>query len=372
MIAQSRVHSVDILRGIVIVLMALGHSRHFFLIYDFAPTNLSFTNPPLFFTRWITNFCAPVFVFLAGVSIHLVLARNGDLKAISKLLIKRGLWLIFLELTVLTFFWNTHFSVIQLQVIWIIGVAFLFMSFLIYLPKTVNLVLAITIILFHNLLDLIDPENLSETWGIIMTFLHIPGDLILSESIRINVLYSILPYLGIILLGYGMGGVFTLDRRTSRRIFIRLGTIMVFFFFVLRGFNIYGDPDFWTVQERGIAYSVMSFLNVTKYPPSLLFVLSTLGPALIILPLLEDKMNTWMKGFSGIGQVAMFFYLMHIPFIRVCAKIYHLFFTNNPRFIMFYILWLGMLLVLFKISMLFRSYKVQKKHDPKYWWLKYI
>lgn len=372
MIAQGRVYSVDILRGIVIVLMALGHSRHFFLLYDFAPTNLTHSFPAFFFTRWITNICAPVFVFLAGVSIYLAISRKGNPGAISLLLIKRGLWLIFLEIGVLTFFWHTHFDVIQLQVIWIIGVSFLFMSFLIYLPWGLNLGVSIMVIAFHNIMDIIDLEYISDCYRIMLTFLHIPGSIDIQNVIKIDVLYSFLPYIGIMLLGYSMGRIFDLETQLRKRILLVSGSVMLVLFFILRGFNFYGDPDLWSVQENGTPYSIMSFLNVTKYPPSLQFVLSTLGPAFIILPLLENKMNTGLAHLGKLGQVAMFFYLIHIPFIRTIAKAYYLFFDTNPSFLGFYIIWIVMIATLYFFSMKFRSFKASKVSISGYWWLKYF
>lgn len=368
----NRINSVDVMRGIVIILMTLGHSRHFFLHYDFAPTNVDFTTPGLFFTRWITNICAPVFVFLAGTSIYLVNVRSNSRKYISTVLIKRGLWLIFLEITLLTFFWHTHFDTIQLQVIWVIGLSFLFMSALVYVPRKILLFTSLGILLLHNLLDLINIENVSGFWRVFLTFLHVPGDISFGNRLTINVLYSFFPYIGLMMFGYAMGPVFYLEQRKRDRILILLGSLMVAGFILLRFLNVYGDPVPWMKSERGPLYSVMSFLNVNKYPPSLLYILSTLGPAFILLTLMEEIRNRWIEGFRKIGQVAMFFYVFHIPFIRVCAKIYSTLFHENPPLIVFYLIWIGMMIVLYQISILYRDYKLKRKNKAGFWWLKYM
>ncbi len=369
---QDRVYSVDFLRGLVIVLMVLGHSRHFFLHHDFAPTNLSLTFPSLFFTRWITNICSPVFVFLAGISIYLVQKKRGSLKELAATLIKRGLFLIILEATLLTFFWHTHFDVIQLQVIWIIGVSFLCMAALIYVPLLINLGISLIVVIFHHLLETVILPPDSSVGRILLMFLHRPGDIVLSEGFRINVLYSLFPYLGIMLLGYCTGILYSRDPILRRRLFVITGGGMILLFVLLRWYNLYGDPSEWQEQARGGIYTLMSFLNVTKYPPSFLFTLSTLGPALLLLAVFEKRTPDNVGILVKVGQVAMFFYLFHIPFIRVVSKLYFLVFNANPGIPAFFTIYIIMLIPLILASLKYREYKIRKRRDPGYQWLRYL
>lgn len=354
------------------ILMSLDHASHFIFEYDFDPTNLSYTFPLYFYTRWITHLCAPVFVFLAGVSIHIMLTKRSVLKETSVFLLKRGIWLIFLEITLLSFFWHTHFDVIQLQVIWVIGVAFLLMAFAIRLPRRVNLILAIAIILLHNLLDLVDYEKISNPWQVILMIFTKPGGFNLTSNISIDVLYSILPYFGIMLLGYSMGSVFQLVKIKRRRLLIAAGSLMIIAFFILRITNIYGDPYMWSIQEKGFSFTVMSFLNITKYPPSLHFILFTLGVSFILLAIFERESEQWMKNVRILGQVAMFFYLFHIPILRIIGKVYNVIFENNPPYVLFYLLWLVLVIILVHISKFYATFKTSKKGDKRFWWIHYI
>lgn len=369
---QKRVRSIDILRGLVIVLMSLGHLKHFVFILDYSPTDFSQAGIFDISLRLITNICAPAFVFLAGVSIYIVKSKSARIRDVSIFLLKRGIWLAVLEITLLNFFWTTGFENIQLQVIWIFGIVFIIMALLIYLPMRLNLVLAISIILFHNLLDLINYESLPGAWKIVMLFMHIPGQFQLTDSITIDVLYSILPYLGIMLLGFCMGSIIHMTPSRRKRLLYISGSAMIVLFLVLRAFNFYGEPYPWSVQERGGIFTVLSFLNVNKYPPSLHFILITIGLSLVLLASFENLPETRLNITMKLGQVAMFFYVIHIPIFRAAGKVYRHLFDSNPSIILFLLIWLLLVVFLSVLSLKYERYKFSKKKDPAYWWLKYI
>lgn len=367
-----RIHSIDILRGFVILLMSLGHFRHYMFSLDYNPMDLSQTTAPDFFMRWITHICAPAFVFLAGVSIYIVYSKADRIRSVTIFLLKRGLWLILLEITLLNFFWTSGFHVIQLQVIWVIGVVFLIMAFLIYLPKWLNVAIAISIILFHNVLDIIDFESLSGSGKILMLFMHVPGQLKLSDSVTIDILYSILPYTGIMLLGFSMGNMINMTALKRKRLLLITGFGMILMFLVLRVINQYGDPYRWSLQEGGPIYTFMSFLKVTKYPPSLEFILMTIGMSLVLLAWFEKSPSKGLFRIMKLGQVAMFFYIIHIPILRIIAKLYKLVFKENPSYIQFFLIWLVVAIPLVAICMTYERFKASKKGEKAYWWLRYI
>ncbi len=354
------------------IMMALDHSSLFFFHRDFEPLDLSVTTPIVFFNRWITHIGAPVFVFLAGISIYVMLTKSRGVKGMTGFLIKRGVWLIFLEVTLLSFFWHTHFDVIQLQVLWAIGVSFLFMSFLIYVPWRVNLALAISILIFHNILDMVELSNLTGVVLVLKTIFLRPGNFDIMSSFKIDFFYTILPYLGMMLLGFCMGRIFGFEYSRRRRILLVSGVLMLLTFVILRGLNLYGDPYSWSVQGKGTIYTIMSFVNITKYPTSLQFVLFTLGVSFFLLVFLEREFGTLMNKVRILGQVAMFFYLFHIPFIRIIAKAYHVAFNSNPSYPVFYILFLFILIALMYISQKYAAFKGAKKYERRYWWLRYL
>ena len=370
--AGNRIQSIDILRGLAMIMMAFGHSIRFFILRNFEPTDLSVTTPLAFFLRWSTHIAAPAFVFLAGISVYIIFTKSGDAKRMSKYLIKRGIWLILLEVSLLTFFWHTHFNVIQLQVLWAIGVSFLLLAFLIYLPWKINLALSILILVSHNILDMVELSALSGIWLVLYTiFLH-PGNFDLTSSLKIDFFYTILPYLGMMLLGFSMGKIFGYEYKRRRRILLFSGGFMLLVFIMLRAFNLYGDPYSWSVQAKGPIYTIMSFVNITKYPASLQFVLFTLGTAFILLVYLERDFGPWMQKVRILGQVAMFFYLFHIPFIRIFAKVYHVIFESNPSYPVFFIIYLVIMIALMFISEKYADFKIERKHDKGYWWLRYL
>ncbi|MBK5279303.1 MAG: DUF1624 domain-containing protein, partial [Bacteroidia bacterium] len=278
-IAKNRITSIDMMRGIVMVIMALDHVRDFFhnTAFIFDPTDLTQTNPSLFFTRWITHFCAPTFVFLAGTSIYISLGRKTK-KELSLFLFTRGLWLIVLELTVMrfAFFFNFYYDVTILNIIWVIGADMVLMAALVHLSDRIVLALGLLIIFGYTFIG-----SIPILTGI--GFYSLTPNFALIES------YPIIPWLGIMLLGYSAGKLYTtnFDPQRRKRILMQLGVIAIVLFIVLRFLNGYGDNAHWS-NQKDFQFTIMSFLNVTKYPVSLLFAFVSLGPVMILLALLEQ------------------------------------------------------------------------------------
>ena len=320
-----RIYSVDLLRGIVMMIMLLDHTRDFVhagaLQSD--PTDPATTTAAVFFTRWITHFCAPIFVFLSGVSIYLQ-QSNGKSKAeLSRFLWTRGLWLILLEFTIirLLIVFNLDYSFFGMaQVIWVIGISMIVMAALIYLPLRVVGALAIALIVLHNLLDGISvpppiafagtpPPDLFQSLWIL---LHQQGAIpFFGGASTLFVAYPLLPWTGVIAAGYVLGTVYQWDSLRRRKLLLQLGVICTALFIVIRLINFYGDPVPWSTQASPGA-TFLSFLNTTKYPPSLLFLLMTIGPALLVLAFTDgiDDRSLWQRVLITYGRVALFYYLL--------------------------------------------------------------
>jgi uncharacterized membrane protein len=372
MALNKRFNSMDIMRGIVMVFMALDHTRHFFVNAPIDEINLSHELPWLFFTRWITNLCAPVFLFLAGISVKLMADNDNDQKTTSLFLLKRGLWLIFLELTLMNFFWDSSLFTVELQILWIFGISFILMALLIFVPGKVNIAIAITLIVFHSFLNNYTFNDTFRFSDYLMVFLHSPGYIEVAKTVHVLVLYNVIPWSAILLLGYGMGGIYNMSSRKRKQILIISGTCMIIAFVVLRTGNLFGDPYKWSIQPNGTVHSLMSFLNIAKYPASLQFVLITLGPSWILLALLEYVPENMLSPLQIMGQVALFFYLVHIPLIRAMSKIYHITFTTEPSAVYLFLIWVFLVILLYFISKIYYEFKISKKKDPAYWWLKYL
>ena len=284
---RQRLVALDILRGLVIVVMVLDHVRDFLHLdaERFDPLDPAHTTALLYATRWITNFCAPTFVFLAGTSAWLQRARGRSTRELSLLLLTRGLWLVLLELTVLGFGWSFWIPyLLFLQVIWAIGCSMVALAACVWLPRTAALALGVLILLAHNLLDPITPEQFGPYANVWMA-LHVLGVWSHEGAPYALLAYPVLAWFGVMLLGYGMGQVFLLPARQRDLILLRLGLAMIAAFLVLRYFNLYGDPQPWVAQATP-GRTVMAFLRVEKYPPSLFYVCATLGPVFALLPLL--------------------------------------------------------------------------------------
>jgi uncharacterized membrane protein len=311
-----RVTSVDLVRGIVMVLMALDHTRDYFSNLRFQPEDLSRATPFLFFTRWITHFCAPTFFLLAGAGVALSMSRGKTKGAISRFLFTRGLWLVFLELTVIHFGWQFDMKFPQiLIVIWALGWSMVILSALVYLPKNVILAISLITIAGHNLLDGIDPQSLGAFAGW-WHVLHAPGPLSFDPPIFIG--YPLIPWFAVMSLGFVLGDVFGWDEGRRKQFLIRAGVAATLGFIVLRYFNLYGDANPWSPQ-RSVGLTIASFGNTIKYPPSLMYLLMTLGPTFVALAFLEHARGAVSKIISVYGRVPMFYYILHLYLIHALA-----------------------------------------------------
>jgi uncharacterized membrane protein len=327
---SSRVVSVDLMRGLVMMLMALDHTRDYFSGLPFPPEDLSKTFGALFFTRVITHLCAPVFFLLAGASAYLSVSRGKSLSEVSRFFWTRGLWLICLELTVLHFAWDfTLQSIPLLQVIWALGWSMIVMALIVRLPVVWIGSLSAAVIVLHNLLDTVSPAALGKAGGL-WTFLHVPGFISISPQIRVLIGYPLIPWVGVMAAGYALGML--LERPDRRKRLLALGLGVTLAFFVLRGLNLYGNgsPGLhsffpstigpWKLQATP-ALTIISFFNTLKYPPSLDYLLMTLGPALIMLACFEGLRAE--HGLSRIllvfGRVPLFYYVSHIFLIHTLA-----------------------------------------------------
>jgi uncharacterized membrane protein len=319
-----RISSIDILRGLVMIIMALDHVRDFFHISAMVedPTNLNTTTPTLFFTRWITHYCAPVFVFLSGTSAFLS-GQKKTKKELSSFLLKRGLFLMLLEIVVVNFLivFDPFYRFIGLQVIWVIGLSMVILSFLIYLPLRVLFIIGIVMVAGHNMLDGFNYNNMNEIpfWH---AFFHQQMFTSYAEGRFFAVLYPLIPWPGVMLLGYCMGAWYVkeFDAAKRKRLLLGWGLTTIAAFFILRWVNVYGDLVPWSTQKDN-TMTIISFFNVTKYPPSLLYLCMTLGPALLLLIWLEKVKAGWTNVVSVYGRVPMFYYLLHFFTIHVLCII---------------------------------------------------
>jgi uncharacterized membrane protein len=309
-----RIEAIDVVRGVIMILMALDHVRDFFGNSGLNPTDPATTTVPLFFTRWITHFCAPVFFLLTGTGAYLSL-RKQTKPELSRFLFTRGLWLIFLELTVtrcLGWQFNFDYHVTMLIVLWALGWAMIVLSILVYLPASVVTAFGVVMIATHNLLDSVDSSN--PLWSI----LHSPNVIVNHPGRVVRVIYVLIPWVGVTAAGYGLGQIFSWPSARRKAFLLPLGAGLCAAFLVLRGVNLYGDPVPWSTQKSAV-FTALSFLNTTKYPPSLLYLLMTLGPALLFLWAVDAGTPQWLRPALIVGKVPMFYYLLHIPLIHMLA-----------------------------------------------------
>lgn len=318
-LARSRVHSVDVMRGLVMVVMALDHTRDYFSAAPFDPTDLAHTNAALFFTRWITHFCAPVFFFLTGFSAYLSAWRERTKMNLSVHLGIRGLWLILLEMTVVNFAWTFRLddSNIGLGVLWGLGWSMVILAVLVQWPKVLVAVFGVLLILGHNEFDGLSAEDL-DLPVYLWTILHVPGEIKLTPFLSVSPYYSLIPWVGVTATGYAFGPQLLRLLREKRSVLVLLGALLTCSFVILRLQNGYGDSRPWSAQPTA-GLTFMSFLNTSKYPPSLLYLLMTLGPAIGMLPLLERAHNRLASFFVVFGRVPLFFYLTHLYVIHALA-----------------------------------------------------
>jgi uncharacterized membrane protein len=378
---RRRLDHVDLLRGLVMVIMVLDHVRAYFTEARFDPTDLTRTDLALFGTRWITHYCAPVFVFLAGASAWIAGTRRtrGEL---SRFLLTRGLWLIFLELTVITFAWyfTTELSLgLVAQVIWAIGASMVVLAGLIHLPRAAVAGFGAALVLGHNLLDGVTPERfgaLAPLWRV----LHVPGPL---EVLPVYLLYPLVPWVGVMALGYAAGAlVFARDERAGRRLTLA-GLALTAGFVLLRTLDLYGDPS-PRLLEGGAALVAMSFLNLTKYPPSLLYLLMTIGPALVALAVSRRARGPLADALVTFGRVPFLFYVAHLYLIHalaVAAGVAQGYPASDLRDLflrlpagygfglpVIYAVWLGVVALLYPVCRRYAELKARSRA----WWLSYL
>lgn len=389
--SSNRIYSLDILKGLVMILMTLDHVRDFFHhdAFFFSPTDLTQTNPWLFLTRFVTHFCAPAFVLLAGTSANLV-GRKLSKKALSKWLVKRGLWLIFLEFTVVKIGWTFDFELyeIWLLVIWALGAGMITLAAFIHLPKYVSLTFAALMILGHNALDGFHPGSdgfVSYIWKI----LHVQSVVELGRF-TLGIFYPVIPWLGLMIAGFYLGDLYhpDFDRKRRLKILMISGVISLVAFVVLRLGNLYGEANHWSVQASPM-FTFLSFINLTKYPPSLLYLFITMGPALILLSVAERINTNCLSPVMTIGRVPMFWYLVHLYVIHSIAilaavlsgvpfsKVFQADFFGPEMAEMgygfslgvTYLFWIGITLIMYLLSVRYDRYK---RNNRDKWWLSYL
>ena len=311
-----RIDAIDVLRGIVMILMALDHTRDYLGVTNVSPTDLLHTTVPLFFTRWVTHFCAPVFFLLTGTSAYLSL-RTRSRRQLSQYLLRRGLWLILLELTLfrcLALQFNFDYHVTLLNVLWALGWAMIVLSLLVHLPLATIATFGVLLIVGHNMLDSIRASN--PLWSI----LHAPNFVVHTAQHSVFVGYPLIPWIGVTATGFSLGAIYHWTQQRRKAFLFWLGLGLTGAFVILRATHLYGDPIPWTTQESPV-FTALSFLNTCKYPPSLLFLLMTLGPALIFLGAVDGRTPTLLRPALSFGKVPMFYFLLHFVLIHLIAVV---------------------------------------------------
>ena len=375
-IPSKRILSIDILRGMVMVIMALDHARDYFSNFTFEPTDLQHASTIMFFTRWITHFCAPMFIFLSGTSAFLSQGNGDNKKEAAFRLFTRGLWLIVLEVTVVRFGWtfNLNYSLVILQVIWAIGWSMMALSVFIFLPRAVILAISLIMIFGHNMLDGIHPSG---SMGILWQFLHVQSPIKYGNGNTLFIVYPLIPWIGVMAAGYCFGAVFKKEEQARNRQLYLIGISAMLLFVVLRFTNIYGDPSVWKMQPLWWR-TVLSFINCTKYPPSLLYLLMTLGSAITLMPLLEKMNGVVGNIFKVYGRVPFFYYVLHIYLLHSMSLIAFYFIKGENVVTIFrhpgyplsyvYAFWLESVILLYLPCRWFMKVKMNNKK----WWLSYL
>jgi uncharacterized membrane protein len=384
---KSRIESLDAVKGLIILIMTLDHVRDFFhagaFVYD--PVDLERTSSMVFFTRWITHFCAPAFCFLAGVSAYLFGARKKT-QALSVFLLKRGAWLILLELTIINFGWyfDIYYRSVDLNVIWSLGISMIFLAALVYLPTQVIMVISCIIIFGHNLLDGIHFDG-----NLIWSIIHESRPFYFGHT-RIEIIYPIVPWIGVMGLGYCFGCFYNkwYDPDLRKRILKIVGLSAIGCFLLLRVTNIYGDTNKWILFEDP-AKTIMSFFNLSKYPASLLFLLMTLGPLLFVLSRAEHWKGFVANALVVFGKVPFFYFILHIYIVHLFAMLlfslsgfggYRMILSSwtfkNPNLegygynlLVTYLMWVMVVLLLYPVC---KWYGLYKGSNPQKLWLQYI
>lgn len=390
-----RIQSVDAIRGAIMMLMAIDHIRDYVArsAMQFLSTDLTRTTAPIFLTRWITHFCAPVFILTAGLSAFFWMSRGHRSKPeLSRFLITRGLWLILLETTLLRVIMFSQISyttnIVILLILWAIGLSMIALAGLIYLPARWLAGISIAIIVLHNLLDPVSAKSFGRAaW--LWEILHQQG-LFTWMGMNFFVAYPVLPWIGVISAGYCLGHVFSWDAERRQRFLFRLGIALTVAFVVLRAVNLYGDPERWTHQGSKL-FTILSFLNTTKYPPSLEFLLMTLGPAIAVTAYLDRLRFSSTNPLIVFGRVPFFYYVAHLGLAHLIAAGLNFARYGRTRFLwiappsmgspsnlfpsdygfplwVVYAVWIVVLLLLYPACLWFSRLK-QRRRD---WWLSYL
>ncbi len=384
-LAKSRIESIDLLKGLVIVIMALDHTRDF---YFQSPGLIDVTDPsannlPLYLTRWITHFCAPTFSFLAGLSAFMV-GKKKPKNELASFLIKRGLWLVFLDFTVIAFVWyfDIHFGNVDFDVIGSLGISMIALAGLIYMPRKVILIFSLLLIFGHNLLDSIHFEG-NIWWSILHEF----SSFKITNLLTYNIVYPLIPWIGVMSLGYCFGSFYEqpFDSNSRKKLFNFIGIAAIVFFVLLRWVNVYGDLNHWKNFETS-TQTMMSFFNVNKYPPSLLYLCATLGVALLFLANSEKWKGKVVDYFTVFGRVPFFFYIIHLYFIHISAAVvaeltgygWEIMVQSNfdPDLKNFgftlpivYLIWIVIILILYPLC---KKFDLYKQNHKEIWWLSYL
>ncbi len=370
------------------VIMAIDHVRDYFHYssFFFNPTDPTLTTVPIFFTRFITNFCAPAFSFLAGLSAFMIGKRKSK-NELTVFLLKRGLWLVFVELVIVNFAWyfDPGFRTVSFLVIWVLGISMILLAGLIHFPKKVIFIFSCVLIFGHNLLDNIHFDD-----NILWTFLHERGPVLTTPDHTFRVGYAIIPWIAVMSLGYWFGSFYdrTYDPVKRKKLFNIIGFTAVLFFLILRGTNLYGNLLPWE-KYNTLEQTIFSFLDLTKYPPSLSFLLVTLGGAFLFLANTENLKGRIVNFFSVFGRVPFFFYIIHLYLIHLFALIVAEFTGFGwekmilPAFpsrveelkgfgfslAVVYLIWILVILILYPLCKKFDIYKQNHKEN---WWLSYL
>lgn len=388
--SKQRIESIDLLRGLVMVIMALDHVRdyvHFGSAAGRNPLDLETTSFWFFMTRWITHYCAPIFVFLAGTSIFLM-SQKKTRKELSFFLLTRGLFLIFIELSLVTLGWtmDIQYRFLVFQVIGAIGASMVLMSALLFLPSHLIWMLGLVMVGFHNAFDSWNYLADDPKWGFLVSIAHVFHIFEFTPNLSFGVIYPVLPWLGIMMCGYGLGNLYRSNFPAEKRkkYLIALGTAAILLFILLRFPNLYGDSKLWSGQATAL-FSLLSFVNTSKYPPSLLYALMTLGPALVFLAFSEKISGRVSQIFLVFGRVPMFYYLLHIYLIRLVSYLLLVFSglqnakpNDDTPFGLpdgfgvslaeTYALWILVVFLLYFPCRWYMGYKGRNNH----WWLSYL
>jgi len=372
--SRTRLNSIDFLRGLVMVVMALDHTRDFFAAGGFNPRDV--TEPALFLTRWITHFCAPTFIFLAGISAFLY-GTERKISEVSRYLFTRGCWLVLIEFTVVRFGWTFSFKIdyLAIHVIFAIGASMITLAALVHLPRWAIATVGLALIACHNLFDGIKAEQLGAA-APVWHLLHQPGAFDLTHGFKLIVLYPLIPWIGVMAAGYALGPLFRLKRETRVRQLFAIGALTTVGFVLLRATNLYGDPTPWAVQN-GVLATVLSFINCEKYPPSLLFLAMTLGPALMLVAVSDGARGIIAGWITTFGRVPLFYYIAHIYLLHASAIVFAQI-TTGAGFAAshkpdgyglglagIYTVWLAVVILLYPLCYWFAAIK---RRRVEWWW----